>query len=124
MGRTSRFDAVVKVKDLCCEDSPWLNLYKATDLVPILGLFNKAREDGRRLRFLTRGPDARACMQAIFDMCNQEEPPSIWEAGDGIGGWSEGRWRGVRRAAAEAEQYTFVDLSPILTAMATGRSIS
>jgi len=110
--RTHAFDSLVLVRDASKQGSTWLNLYTRPDLTPVLYLFNRARRDGRTLRFLCAGPEARAAAEAIRDLL-EGPPPGPWEPVAGINRWGEACYRGVRRKAAERTEDVYVDSAPI-----------
>lgn len=123
MNRTHAFDAMVWIKDFSREGSRFLNLYSKKGLLPILTLFDKARADGRLLRFLTTGPEALACAEAIKGYI--EGPPvSPFEGAVGLEHWVEASWRGVRREVALRERNVSLDPTPILRALANGGGIT
>lgn len=121
-GRVSGYDAKVLVKDLSKDNARFLNYFTKRDMMKILTLFDRARKDGRVLRFLTSGPEAYAACEAIHNYLTG--PPASPLEAFGFEHWEPGRWRGVRRADSEAEQGIYIDPTPVLLSMVADRGIS
>ena len=100
------------VQDNSKQGSAYLNLYTRPDLPRVLSLFNRARKDGRLLRFLCAGPEASAAVEAIRDLL-EGPPPGPWEPVAGIYLWGKASYLGVRRKAAERTEDVDADLTPI-----------
>ena len=104
---------------------PWLNLYAKTDVVRIVDLFEHARQEGRLLQFLLRGPDEEDAAGEVLGVLNRDKAPVIDEAVWGMWHWQEGRIRhkskGVRWSVVRQERGVEVDTSAISKSIRSGR---